>query len=245
MKDKIRVKNIVRIDRLKKLIDTQTREEIAAGIGCETSLVTKHYNEDRKVTIEQLMQYCKYFKVSADYLLNLSNAKTNDATVQAVCDYTGLSETIVETLHALKESSNNDEDPLLSELSATALQWTNRILETDEFSDMIENYDDYDRYKNEVTALLEFFRTNDAAGNPKEYSDKVEQIRDTSRFMQAAHYETMKSAESVFASFDDYAQIMNELKTQFSAWYADGFRKWEPPKMKTNKGKRCNDGNDN
>ena len=54
MKDKIRVKNIVRIDRLKKLIDTQTREEIAAGIGCETSLVTKHYNEDRKVTIEQL-----------------------------------------------------------------------------------------------------------------------------------------------------------------------------------------------
>lgn len=99
MRDKTKAKNTVKIGRLKELIDQKTREETAAGIGCETSLVTKHYNEDRKVTIEQLIQYCAFFHVSADYLLGLSDAKTADKDIQFICDYTGLSQEAVKVLN--------------------------------------------------------------------------------------------------------------------------------------------------
>lgn len=109
LKDKMKAKNTVKIDRLKKLIDTKTREEIAAGIGCDTSLVTKHYNEDRTVTLEHLARYCAFFHVSADYLLGISDAKTADTTVQAICDYTGLSAGAVFVLDFLKQNDMEQE----------------------------------------------------------------------------------------------------------------------------------------
>ena len=83
MKDKTKAKNTVKIDRLKKLIDRKTREEIAAGIGCDTSLVTKHYNEDRTVTLEHLAKYCAFFHVSADYLLGLTDTPATDPAAES------------------------------------------------------------------------------------------------------------------------------------------------------------------
>ena len=99
MSDKAKCKNTIKIDKLKKLIDTKTREEIAKGIGCNTSLVTRHYNEDRTVTLEYVVKYAEYFKVSTDYLLGLTDTKSTDPEIQAVCDYTGLSEDAVRCLH--------------------------------------------------------------------------------------------------------------------------------------------------
>lgn len=97
MEDK---KSTFRLERLQELIDQsgKTRQELANLLGCDNSTITKHYKGDRSVTTEYLVKYARHFGVSADYLLGLSDTKTSDTTLRSVCDYTGLSEEVVETL---------------------------------------------------------------------------------------------------------------------------------------------------
>ena len=102
MSDKKANKNTVVLERLKKLIDTTTREEIAKGLGCDTSMITKHYNGNREITVDFVVKYAKYFNVSTDYLLGLSAAKTNNKDIQFICDYTGLNEDSVLKLRRTK-----------------------------------------------------------------------------------------------------------------------------------------------
>jgi hypothetical protein len=142
LKDKSRVNNIIVIDRLKKLIDTQTREEIAAGIGCETSLVTKHYNEDRKVTIEQLAQYCDYFKVSADYLLGKTPDPTTDPDVKKLCKYTGLTKDNINMFHCCI-GSGTPRERTDAAFCACMSEIINRFFASKDFMAGIERYNDF------------------------------------------------------------------------------------------------------
>lgn len=98
--------------RLRELIDNvqKTREEIGNGVGLDTSTITKYYNGDRKLTIEAVKKFSKFFNVSADYLLGLSDARTNDKDIQAVCDYTGIDYYNVVLLHSLAEDMKQVEN---------------------------------------------------------------------------------------------------------------------------------------
>lgn len=93
-------KNLIRIDRLRNLIDgIPARQYIADEIDCDVSLITKHYNGQRTVTIDYLVKYANYFGVSTDYLLGLADPATRDPKIKAICEYTGLSETAINALH--------------------------------------------------------------------------------------------------------------------------------------------------
>lgn len=108
MSDKIVLKNTVNLKRLKELIDTKTREEIATAIHCDTSLITKHYNGNREITVDYVVKYAKYFNVSADYLLGLTETKSQDTKIKDICEYTGLNEEAVERLHRYIKETNPD-----------------------------------------------------------------------------------------------------------------------------------------
>lgn len=99
MSDKNLHKDIT-TERLRNVIDKsrQTREKIAEGVNMDTSTVTKYYNGDRKLTAEAIKKFAVYFNISADYLLGLSDAQTNDKDLQFVCDYTGLSADVIKNL---------------------------------------------------------------------------------------------------------------------------------------------------
>lgn len=88
------------IKRFQKLIDNsgKTRPTIAKELGCDTSTITKHYNGDRGITTDYLIKYAKYFNVSADYLLGLSNAKSINPEMQAASKYTGLNDESIQAL---------------------------------------------------------------------------------------------------------------------------------------------------
>ena len=93
-------KTDIALNRLQKLIDGsgKTRQQIANDLYCDTSTITKHYKGDRNITTDYLVKYAKYFGVSVDYLLGLSNTPSYDTNLRAVCDYTGLNEKAVNTL---------------------------------------------------------------------------------------------------------------------------------------------------
>lgn len=57
---------------------------------------------NKQMTVKFLMQFAEYFGVSADYLLGLSDVETPNTDLRAVCEYTGLSQKSVETLHFAK-----------------------------------------------------------------------------------------------------------------------------------------------
>ncbi|MGN0467990.1 MAG: helix-turn-helix domain-containing protein [Acutalibacteraceae bacterium] len=106
--------NIVSVMRLQELIDKSglTREEIANKLNIGASTVTQYRNGKRHLTIEAVIKFADLFNVSADYLLGLTNAKTKDTNIKAVCDYTGLNDEAIQTLHMLKSLSNNFDETI-------------------------------------------------------------------------------------------------------------------------------------
>ena len=52
-----------------------------------------------KPTIDNIRTLCNLFGVSADYLLGRTDVRTTDLDLRAMCDYTGLSEKEIGTLH--------------------------------------------------------------------------------------------------------------------------------------------------
>ena len=61
---------------------------------------------------ENIKKLVEYFGVSSDYLLGLSDVPTTDTTIQAICNYTGLSDDFVSWL-----SSHKDYAPQIEKLS--------------------------------------------------------------------------------------------------------------------------------
>ena len=85
--------------------DTQSNLSKATGIARQT--VSMYYNGQTIPTADKLRQIAEYFGVSADYLLGLTDIKSTDTEIQAVCDYTGLKETAVHCLHQYLNSETS------------------------------------------------------------------------------------------------------------------------------------------
>lgn len=88
---------IARIERFRKLVDNESergisRQKIADAIGCDVSTITKHYNGYQAIDIEFLYKYAKYFNVSSDYLLGLSDVSSADPDDRAICEKFGLNQ---------------------------------------------------------------------------------------------------------------------------------------------------------
>ena len=74
--------------------------------GCDVSTVTKHYNGTRNLTIDFIAMYARYFNVSSDYLLGLSEVRTVSPDTAMICRVTGLDDKAVRTLGEINERTN-------------------------------------------------------------------------------------------------------------------------------------------
>ena len=101
-------------DRFRKLVDNESergisRQKIADSIGCDVSTITKHYNGDSPIDLKYLYEYSKYFKVSTDYLLGLSEVSSPDPKDIAICEEIGCSEDALNALQIIfcKKKADN------------------------------------------------------------------------------------------------------------------------------------------
>lgn len=94
-------------DRLKLLRKERgiTQQELADAIGISKGGLCYYENTNRAPDITVLERFADYFKVSADYLLGRTNAQTQKAKLQAVCNFTGLSDKSVKLFAELKEKN--------------------------------------------------------------------------------------------------------------------------------------------
>lgn len=84
-------------DRLSDLIEEKRQEDIdyrqiSDKTEIPTGSLSNYANDKQQPNITRLAAIAKYFGVSTDWLLGLSDVRTPDIKTQAICNYTGLSE---------------------------------------------------------------------------------------------------------------------------------------------------------
>lgn len=94
----------------KRLVDLREKKEItqqtlADNLGITRQSLSLYEQAERTINIDLLVKISKFFDVSTDYLLGLTQTKTTDADFKSVCDYTGLSEKAVEKLCKIKQKN--------------------------------------------------------------------------------------------------------------------------------------------
>ncbi len=96
-------------DRLSDLISKAaqngiTLRDIERATGVKKESISKYQNNKAEPGLNSIVALAKYFNVSADYLLGLSDAATTDTTVQEICKKTELSEDLITFLMSKDES---------------------------------------------------------------------------------------------------------------------------------------------
>lgn len=87
-------------------ISGKKQKELAAVLGVPDNTISYFVSGKRTPNTEQIIKIAQYLKVSADFLLGLTNASAivseDNKIIRDVCDFTGLEESTVDYLHNQK-----------------------------------------------------------------------------------------------------------------------------------------------
>lgn len=132
------------------------KDEKRKGAGISKGGLSYYENAGRTPDISILERFADYFGVTTDYLLGRTNAQTQKAKLQAVCNHTGLSDKSVNLLSNLKENSPAQLQAInfLLEQAAGDIDIVYDIDDTDNYEGSILNavvrylnrYSNYDEY---------------------------------------------------------------------------------------------------
>lgn len=85
-------------EKLRELRGDKTLQEVADALGITRVSLGYYEKGERKPDIEVIYKIADYYKVSADYLLGWSKAKSRDIDIQGMVEKTGLSEVVINKL---------------------------------------------------------------------------------------------------------------------------------------------------
>ena len=91
-----------------RIRDNESQQDLADAIGVSRSLVKSWESGERRIKIDDLLSLSSHYHVSADYLLGLSGAATDDRDEKFVCEYTGLSKETIEKFHKYAHLQNHE-----------------------------------------------------------------------------------------------------------------------------------------
>lgn len=91
-----------------RIRSNESQQDLADAIGVSRSLVKAWESGERRIKIDDLISLSAHYHVSADYLLGLSNAATDDRDEKFVCEYTGLSKEAIEKFHKYAHLRNHE-----------------------------------------------------------------------------------------------------------------------------------------
>lgn len=118
-----------------------TQTELAKNINVTRQAISLYANGQSTPDINILCKIAKYFKVSSDYLLGLSNSKSSNINDREVCSTLGLTDESIETLKALK----NNKHPLSTENYLRAINDFISYSYIDGFLDFLIQYVYFDK----------------------------------------------------------------------------------------------------
>ena len=180
------------------------------------------FGTNLKMNAEYLSCFSKFYGVSTDFLLGLTDIKTPNVEIQDICKKTGLSENAVKILAQIHHSSNGND--YLSEIctylsfliehnSEYLVSPVINVLEYAEATVKIKHY------KNTVLPTLKFSSEYKVSGwsvsnedaetllNRQKVFDEIRRLQDV---CEVKRYNCEKSAASAFSSFIDYTEQQHE-----------------------------------
>ena len=84
------------------------QKDVAQVVGVSRQALGKWASGETVPDVLDLVKLSNYFGMSADYLVGLSDVPSLDMNIQAVCDYTGLSEKAVKNITLINEQYRKD-----------------------------------------------------------------------------------------------------------------------------------------
>ena len=112
--ERLKINN--RIGQLRLKLGLSGRE-FAEKLGVTRSTVNNWETGGYNVKADDIEKICNTFNVSADWLIGISDVKNPETTVQAIHDYTGLSEQAIEVLHNMNSEYRTALMPLFEDPS--------------------------------------------------------------------------------------------------------------------------------
>ncbi|MGM9603001.1 MAG: helix-turn-helix domain-containing protein [Faecousia sp.] len=93
--------------RLTSLIaEHNNAKDLQNELGISPQAISQYKNGDTRPSLENICKIADFYHVSVDYLLGRTDAKSTDYNIQAVHEYTGLSELAIQKLKELNEYNN-------------------------------------------------------------------------------------------------------------------------------------------
>ena len=137
--------NSVFATRLRKEMDEQnkTQKEVADVLGITRQAISQYLDGAVQPNAEKLYKLAKYLRVSADWLIGLSEVSTPNTTIRAVHDLTGLSELSIVKLAAEHFNNNDRKIPVIDALIEYSDAW-------EEITESIILYDKYRTSNNQI-----------------------------------------------------------------------------------------------
>lgn len=87
-------------NRIRELRGKTPQEVCARELGVSRGAMSYYENGTRNPDADVISRMCRYFNVSADYLLGLSDVKSTEQDMKIACEVTGLSEDAVTKLRS-------------------------------------------------------------------------------------------------------------------------------------------------
>ena len=245
--------NSVFAERFRGLIEENkdTQSNISKKLKIARQTVSMYFNGETIPTADKLYQIANYFKVSADYLLGLTESYTTDKDLRFICEATGLNEKTVQILSewkkAVEEKPNRIQGQSFDAIKAKQiLPLINAVLADEGFDSVQTHLCEFVENRDNLKALLSKIESG-KNGHTQSIVDKdiktdsafsvvLERYADIDsgdyfdlasvalheyRLMQAAHYEMKVAFESLLDSLDGYSQTMQELKENLSFLFPD------------------------
>lgn len=127
--------------RLRKLVAERrmTQDKLAKALGVSRPTVAGWLNGDNIPDILDFEKIARYFGVSADYLLGLSNTATPDVSARAAVEYTGLTQAAVEWLHAGLDDYSWDTEGNFKQEREANLATASALIDSFDFSNIIRH----------------------------------------------------------------------------------------------------------
>lgn len=99
-------------DRLSDLVDEKkgemcSQKQIASSIGVSSGSLSEWCSDQVTATIDNLVQVARFFDVSADYLLGLTDVRSQNTNIKSINQATGLDETAIKCLMTTKTFSKS------------------------------------------------------------------------------------------------------------------------------------------
>ena len=127
--------------RLRELMDGREAktEELANAVGIGSSGVRQWYTGYARPDIEKIPAICKFYNVSADWLMGISETQAVDIEVRDICEKTGLSASAVLNLMQYGNDQNPDGVPAshASSVAAERLWFINNLIEDEEILNIL------------------------------------------------------------------------------------------------------------